>query len=234
MREGYYDRYRFPIEIIRHCVWRYHRFSLSFRDISEMMAYRGITVTYETVRQWGLDFATQFANEIKRRKPRLGSTWHMDEVILKIKGEHVFLWRAVDENGEELDNIVTKHRDKKSAKRFFKKLLVGLKYKPKRIVTDKLKSYAAAKREVMPDVPHIQDKYANNRAENSHRHVRKRERHLQCFKSARHASRFLSAYCQIRCFFSRRRHLHKAGGYREILSKQFSTWNDISLFEKAE
>ena len=165
------QRYRFPIEIIRHCVWLHYRFSLSLRDISEMMAYRGIAVSQETMRQWGLD-----------------------EGILKINGEQVYLWRAVDENGEELDILVTKRRDKKAAKSFFKKLLANLEYTPKPIVTDKLRSYAAAKREIMPDVPHIQDKGANMRAENSHRHVRKRVRHLQRFKSLVHARRFIPAY----------------------------------------
>lgn len=233
MREGFYARYRFPIEIIRHCVWLHYRFSLSFRESSEMMACRGIHVSHETIRQWGLDFAMEFANAIRRRMPRTGSTWHMDEMFLKINGKKIYLWRAVDENGEELDIVVTKERDKKAAKRFFKKLLNNLQYKPDRIVTDKLKSYAAAKEDVMPDVPHIQDRYANNRAENSHRHVRRRERHLQRFKSIHHARRFLPAYCQIRSFFSRRRHLHKASEYRKLLGQQFATWNDISLFKKA-
>jgi putative transposase len=233
VRDGFYRGYRFPIEVIRHCVWLYYRFSLSLRDISEMMAYRGIAVSQETVRQWGLDFAIEYANKIKRNRPKPGSTWHLDEVFLKINGEQVYLWRAVDECGEELDILVTKKRDKKAAKTFFKKLLSNLEYKPKHIVTDKLRSYAAAKCEIIPDVPHIQDKGANMRAENSHRHVRKRERHLQRFKSLVHARRFLPAYCQIRCFFSRRRHLYSAQDYRELLSKKFSQWNEMSNFKFA-
>jgi putative transposase len=121
------------------------------------MAYRGITISQETIRQWGLDFAMKFANQIMRQRPKPGLTWHLDEVFLKIKSEQVYLWRAVDENGEELDILLTKNRDKKAAKSFFKKLLANLEYTPKQIVTDKLRSYAAAKREVMPHVPHIQD-----------------------------------------------------------------------------
>ena len=233
MREGFYRGYRFPIEIIRHCVWLYYRFSPSLRDISEMMAFRGIAVSQETVREWGLDFAMEYANKIRRNKPKPGSTWHLDEVFLKINGEQFYLWRAVDEHGEELDILVTKKRDKKAAKSFFKKLLANLEYTPGRIVTDKLRSYAAAKKEIMPDVPHIQDKGANMRAENSHRHVRKRERHLQRFKSLVHAKRFLPAYCQIRCFFSKRRHLYSAHDYRELLSKKFIAWNEMSNFKFA-
>ena len=231
MREGFYKGYRFPIEIIRHFVWLHYRFSLSLRDISEMMAYRGVAVSQETVRQWGLDFAIEYANKIRRNKPKPGSTRHLDEVFLKINGEQVYLWRAVNEHGEELDILLTKNRDKKAEKSFFKKLLANLEYTPKQIVTDKLRSYAAAKREVMPHVPHIQDKGANMRAENSHRHVRKRERHLQKFKSIVHARRFLPAYCQIRCFFSRKRHLYSAHKYRELLSKKFIAWNEMSNFK---
>ena len=238
MRDGFYRGYRFPIEIIRHCVWLYYRFSLSLRDISEMMAYRGLAVSQETVRQWGLDFTMEYANKIRRIKPKPGSTWHLDEVFLKINGEQVYLWRAVDEHAEELDIFLSKKRDKKAAKCFFKKLLNNLEYTPKRIVTDKLRSYSAAKKEIMPDVPHIQDKGANMRAENSHgrrrvRHVRKRERHLQKFKSLVHARRFLPAYCQIRCFFSRRRHLYSAQEYRELLSNKFNAWNEMSNFKTA-
>jgi putative transposase len=231
VRDGFYKGYRFPIEIIRHCVWPYYRFSISLRDVSEMMAYRGIAVSQETVREWGLDFAMEYANKIRHNKPKPGSTWHLDEVFLKINGKQVYLWRAVDEHGEELDILVTKRRDKKAAKRFLKKLLANLEYTPKRLVTDKLRSYAAAKSETMPDVPHIQDKGANMRAENSHRHVRKRERHLQRFKSLVHARRFLPAYCQIRCFFSRRRHLYSAHDYRELLSNKFNAWNEMSNFK---
>ena len=233
MREGFYRGYRFPIEIIRHCVWLYYRFSLSLRDISEMMAFRGIAVSQETVREWGLDFAMEYANKIRRNKPKPGSTWHLDEVFLKINGEQFYLWRAVDEHGEELDILVTKKLDKKAEKSFFKKLLANLEYTPGRIVTDKLRSYAAAKKEIMPDVPHIQDKGSYMRAENSHRHVRKRERHLQRFKSLVHARRFLPAYCQIRCFFSKRRHLYSAHDYRELLSKKFIAWNEMSNFKFA-
>jgi putative transposase len=184
VRDGFYPDYRFPIEVIRHAVWLYHRFCLSLREISELLFERGIFVSHETIRDWCRDFGPDFAAEVKKRRPQPGTTRHLDEVFLKIKGQQKYLWRAVDENGIELDVFITDRRDKKAPKQFFKRLLACLQYKPKVIVTDKLRSYGAALREVLPKVSHVAHKYANCRAENSHRHVRKRERHLQKFKSA--------------------------------------------------
>jgi putative transposase len=147
------------------------------------LAARGIVVTYEAVRQWCLKFGQQFANEIRHRKGRPGDVWFLDEVFITINGVRHYIWRAVDQDGDVLDILVQKHRDKRAAKRFFRKLLKGLRYAPRRIVTDKLRSYGAARKEVMPDVIHDNDKWQNNRAENSHQPTCQRERQMRRFKS---------------------------------------------------
>jgi putative transposase len=188
-----YPGYRFPAEIISHAIWLYHVFSLSLRDVELILAERGIAVTHESIRQWGLRFGADFAGKLRRRRPKPGDTWHLDEVFLRINGVLHYLWRAVDQHGVVLDILVQGQRNATAAKRFFKRLLVGLKYKPKRIVTDGLHSYGAAKREVLPDVRHRTSRYLNNRAENSHRPTRRRERQMQRFKSPGQAQRFLSA-----------------------------------------
>jgi putative transposase len=150
-----YKGYRFPPAIISHAVWLYFRFSLIFRDVEELLAQRGIVVTYETVRQWCLTFGQTYANELRRR-PRCGDKWHLDEVFLKVNGKQHYLWRAVDRHGNVLDILVQSRRNTKAAKRFFRKLLKGLQYIPRVIITDKLRSYGAAKREILPGVEHRQ------------------------------------------------------------------------------
>jgi putative transposase len=155
-----YKGFRFPSEIISHAVWLYFRFSLSYRDVEELMAQRGIVVTYETIRQWCLKFGQNYANELRRRH-RCGDKWHMDEVVLIIQGKKHYLWRAVDQEGNVLDILVQSRRNKKAAKRFFRKLLKGLLYVPRVIIADKLKSYGAAKRETLPSVEHRQHKQLN-------------------------------------------------------------------------
>ena len=186
-----YRRHRFPGEVISHCVWLYFRFSISYRDVEEMMAVRGLTLTYETIRYWCLKFGQTYANGLRRKSLRLGDRWHLDEVFLTINGQVHYLWRAVDQDGEVLDILVQSRRDKKAAKKFFRKLLKGLRYVPGVIITDKLRSYSAARAGVMPSVEHIQQKYQNNRAENSHQPTRLRERVMRQFKSAGHAQRSL-------------------------------------------
>jgi putative transposase len=154
-----YPGYRFPAEIISHAVWLYHVFSLSLRDVELILAERGIVVTHESIRQWGLKFGADFARKLHRRRPKTGDTWHLDEVFLRINGVLHYVWRAVDQHGVVLDILVQGRRNATAAKRFFKRLLAGLKYKPKRIVTDGLRSYGAAKREVLPDVRHRTSRY---------------------------------------------------------------------------
>src|SRR5436190_10462176 len=223
-----YKGYRFPPEIISHAVWLYFRFSLSFRDVEELLAQRGIVITYETVRQWCLKFGQTYANEVRRRRPRCGDTWHLDEVFLTIRGERHYLWRAVDQDGNVLDILVQSRRNKKAAKRFFRKLLRELQYVPRVIITDKLKSYGAAKREILPGVEHRQHRYLNNRAENSHQPTRQRERRMQRFKSPGHAQRFLSAHGPIAQHFRPGRHRFAAPAYRQEMRKRFQIWREIT------
>src|SRR5215216_4421458 len=185
-----YARHRFPSEIISHCVWLYFRFSLSYRDVELLMAQRSVVLTYEIVRQWCLKFGQTFANDLRRRRPRPGDKWQLDEVFIRINGEVHYLWRAVDQDGNVLDILVQRRRDKKAAKKFFRKLLKGLQYVPRVIITDKLGSYGAAKREILPGVEHRQSRYLNNRCENSHRPTRQREHRMQGFKSPGHANVF--------------------------------------------
>ena len=173
-----YRGYRFPAEIISHGVWLYHRFCLSFRDVEELLAKRGIIVSYETVRQWCRKFGPEYARNLKRRQGRLGDVWHLDEVFVKIRGQRHYLWRAVDQDGDVIDILVQRFRNAHAAKRFFRKLLKGQGSKPWRLVTDQLKSYAAAHRTIMPGVAHDTRRYENNRAEVSHQPTRKREREM--------------------------------------------------------
>jgi putative transposase len=205
-----YRRHRFPATIISHCVWLYFRFALSFRDVEEMMASRGVSLSYETVREWCLKFGQTYTNSLRRKSPRPGDQWHLDEVFLKINGRLHYLWRAVDQDGDVLDILVQSRRDQKAAKKFFRKLLKGLRYVPRVIITDKLKSYSAAKAAVMPSIEHRQHKGQNNRAENSHQPTRLRERVMRRFKSAGQAQRFLSVFGIITSHFRPGRHLCKA------------------------
>jgi putative transposase len=185
-----YRGYRFPAEIINQAVWFYHCFSLSLREVELILAARGIVVSYETIREWSLRFGRAYANSLKKRRPKPGDKWFLDEVFVRIRGKLYYLWRAVDQHGNVLDVLVQSRRNTKAAKRFFRKLLKGLCYSPRIIVTDKLGSYDAAKREILPGVEHRQSRYLNNRCEVSHQPTRRRERHMWRFRSVRHAQRF--------------------------------------------
>ena len=223
-----YRGFRFPAEIIEHAVWLYHCFSRSLRDVETILAARGIVVSYESIRDWGLRFGRLFANALKQRRPRPGDKWFMDEVFLRIGGQQHYLWRAVDQDGHVLDILVQSRRNAKAAERFFRKLLKGLQYVPRVIVTDKLKSYAAAKRKILPGVEHRQSRYLNNRAEVSHQPTRRRERQMQRFKSARQAQRFLSAHGRIHNHFQLRRHRLSATDYRSARAAAFHTWREVT------
>jgi putative transposase len=222
-----YRGFRFPAEVIEHAVWLYHCFSLSLRDVELILAAREIVVSYESIREWGLRFGRLFANTLKRRRPKPGDKWHLDEVFIRIRGKLHYLWRAVDQHGHVLDILVQSRRSAKAAKRFFRKLLRGLQYVPRVIVTDKLRSYAAAKREILPGVEHRQSRYLNNRAEVSHQPTRRRERQMQRFKSARHAQRFLSAHSSIHNHFQLRRHRLTADQHCAARDRAFRTWREV-------
>ena len=222
---NYYRGYRFPSEIISHGVWLYHRFSLSFRDVEEILAKRGILVTYETIRQWCRKFGPEYARELKRRQGRLGDVWLLDEVFVKIGGERQYLWRAVDQDGDVIDILVQRYRNARAAKRFFRKLLKGQGSKPWLLVTDKLRSYGAAHRTLMPTVDHNTERYANNLAEVSHQPTRQRERQMRGLKSAGQAQRFLSVHGVIRNLFNLGRHQLSSANYRLLRERSFKEWS---------
>jgi putative transposase len=223
-----YTHHRFPAEIISHAVWLYFRFCLSYRDVEELLFARGIMVTYEAIRKWCRKFGQSYANELRYRRPRPGDKWHLDEVFLTINGERHYLWRAVDQDGNILDILVQSRRNKNAAKKFFRKLLKRLTYIPRVIITDKLKSYGAAKQDILPSVEHRQHRYLNNRAENSHQPTRQRERRMQGFKSPGHAQRFLAAYGPIAQHFRPRRHRFSASAYRQEMQQRFQIWGEIT------
>jgi putative transposase len=223
-----FSGYRSPAEIISTAVWLYFRFPLSLRMVEEMLAARRITVSYETIREWGLKFGRDIANSLRRRAPRRGDKWHLDEVVLTIASKKHCLWRAVGRDGFVLDVLVQSRRDAKAAKRLLRKLLKKQVRAPRVIVTDKLKSYAAAKRTIMPGVEHRQHKGVNNRAENSHQPTRRRERQIKRFKSARQVQRFLSIHDPIANLFHLRRDHRPVADYRAARAQAFETWAEVA------
>src|SRR3954468_7030360 len=227
-----YAGHRFPAEIISHAVWLYFRFPLSLRMVEEMLAARGIIVSHETVRQWARKFGQAIANRIGRRLPGAGDKWHLDEVAIKIAGKKPWVWRAVDQDGIVLDILVQSRRDKRAAKRLLRKLLKRQCRAP-RVITDKLASYGAAKKEITPGVEHRQHKGPNNRAENSHQPTRRRERQMKRFKSARQAQGFRSAHGQINNLFLLPRHLMPATDYRAERTRAFQAWHNVCGIKQA-
>ena len=222
-----YKGYRYPIEVIGHAVWLYHRFALSLRDVEELLLARGVVVSHETIRSWCATFGPDYAKKLRRRRARPGDKWHLDEVFVKINGTIHYLWRAVDQDGNVLDILVQPRRNALAAKKFFRKLLKGLQYVPRVLVTDKLGSYQVAHRESMPSVQHRRSKYLNNRAENSHQPTRVRERVMKRFASPGQAQRFLFAFSHIREHFRPRRHLVSAPQWRTEMADRFAVWDEI-------
>ena len=228
-----YKGFRFPVEIISHAIWLYYRFSLSYRDVEELLAERGVEVTYETVRQWCLGFGQSYANQLRRQRAKPGDKWFLDEVFLKINGETHYLWRAVDQDGNVLDVLVQSRRNKAAAKKFFRKLLKGCQYVPRVMITDKLGSYEAANKDVMLSVEHQRHRRLNNRSENSHQPTRQRERTMRRFKSPGHAQRFLSAFGPIREHFCPRRHRLMAAADCRERAHRFQVWNEVTSLQPA-
>ncbi|MBF9235377.1 IS6 family transposase [Microvirga alba] len=196
-----YKRHRFPPQIIAHAVWLYFRFPLSLRLVEEMLLKRGIVVSYETVRRWAMKFGPSHARRLRRKTPSPRDIWHLDEVVISIAGQQHWLWRAVDQDGYVLDEIVQTRRDTKAAKRLLKRLLKRQGCPPRRMITDKLGSYAAARRQIMPRIEHRSHKGLNNRAENSHLPLGKRERMMQGFRSVGGLQRFTSVFSAVRNLF---------------------------------
>ncbi len=228
-RNQLYYGYRFPPEIISHSVWLYHRFCLSFRDVEDLLAERGVVVSYESIRSWCNKFGPDYARSIKKRRGTLGDTWYMDEVyIVIVRGERRYLWRAVDQDGDVLDILVQKRKDKRAAMRFFKKLMKGQGRSARLIVTDKLPIYGAAKKIIMSTSMHYHERYANNRAEVSHEHTRAQERQMRRFKSPGQAQRLLAVHSQVHNLFRVGRHLLGAANYRLLRNRSFEMWQQLS------
>jgi putative transposase len=202
-----YRRHRFPPSIIQNAIWLYLRFTLSYRDVEDLLAERGLDISYETVRRWVLKFGPLIARTLRQRRPRPSDRWHLDEMVVRIAGKRMYLWRAVDHEGEILDMLVQRRRDQCAALRLMRKLLKKQGFAPKLLVTDKLRSYGSALRQLGLTCPHQQGLRRNNRPENSHQAVRRRERKVQRFKSARSAQRFLTIHAAVHNTFNFQRHL---------------------------
>ena len=223
-----YHGYRFPPEIISHAVWLYHRFCLSFRDAEDLLAQRGVTVTYETIRHWCQTFGPDYARRLRRRRGQMGDTWYLDELFVNIQGRRHYLWRAVDQDGDVIDILVQSRRDRGAATRFFRKLVKAQGRVPHRLITDKLLSYGAAHRTAMPSVVHSTRQYENNRAEVSHEPTRRRERQMRRFTSAAHAQRFLSVHGVVLNLFRVGRHLLRAVHHRLLRRRAFGVWQEAT------
>ena len=219
-----YKRHRFPPDIISYAIWLYYRFNLSHRDIEDLLAQRGITVSYESIRLWCIKFGQRYARRLRRRHQGYGDTCYIDEVFVKINGKQHYLWRAVDQDGEVVDVFLQLRRDGAAAKRFFKRLLRSHGGEPRKIVTDKLKSYGVVHRELIPDTIHDTSQYANNRAELSHQSTRVRERVMRRFKSATQTQRFLATHAAVYNLFNLGRHLVRARHYRKLRIAAFGRW----------
>lgn len=220
-----YKRHRFPPQIIAHAVWLYVRFNLSLREVEEMLLQRGIDTSYESVRRWVIKFGPLVARNLRQRQRRSGDVWHLDEVVVSISGRKYWLWRAVDQHGVVLDEILQSKRDKRAAKRLLRHLIKRLGFIPKRIITDKLRSYGAAKREVAPGLDHWSHKGLNNRAENSHLPFRKRERTMQGHRSPGGLQRFVATHSAIRNCFSVPARRRSALTIRYHRLEAFDSWN---------
>jgi putative transposase len=220
--------YRFPPVIIQQAIWLYVRFSLSFRDVEDLLAERGIAVSYETVRRWVNHFGPRIAAGLRKRRPKPHMTWHLDEVYLKIDGRLVYLWRAVDSEGEVLDVLVQTKRNKAAAFKLMRKLLKKYGFLPKNVITDDLRSYHAAARDLGIAHKHRTGRWRNNRAENSHQPTRRRERKMQGFRSVGSAQRFLSFHAAAYNTFNVQRHLVSARTHRAFRASAMDIWRSAT------
>ncbi|MGO4622291.1 IS6 family transposase [Ensifer sp. 2YAB10] len=231
-RDPLYRRHRFPAEVIAHAVWLYFRFPLSLRMVEDLLAARGVIVSHQTVRLWAEKFGRHFSNDIRRRSVgKLGDKWHLDEAVVIIRGQKQWLWRAVDQDGFVLDVLVQSRRNTRAARRLMRKLLQGQGRSPRVMITDKLRSYGAAKRDIIPGVEHRSHKGLNNRAENSHQPVRRRERIMKRFKSARQLQRFVSIHDPIANLFHIPRHDVPSDHHRELREAAMRMWREIARLQ---
>ncbi len=223
-----YCRHRFPAIVIQNAVWLYCRFTLSYRDVEDLLAERGLDVSYETVRRWVLKFGQIYAKQIGRGRPRPTGRWHLDEMVVMIRGKRFYLWRAVDSEGEVLEFLVQSRRNTKAALRLMRKLLKKQGFAPSTIVTDKLRSYGSAHRALGLSAEHEQGLRKNNRGENSHQPVRRRERKMQRFKSPASAQRFLAIHGAVYNLFNVQRHLISRRTLRLFRGQAVDQWRQIT------
>ena len=228
MKVSIYHRRRFHTDVIKRVIWLYFRFNLSLREIEELMAERGVDVSYETIRRWIDTFGTVFAKRIKSRSSNPSPRWHLDEVYTKINGKMVYLWRAVDDEGTVLDIVVQSRRNKKAAMRLLRKLLKNSGVIPSQITTDRLGSYSAALKDLNMQSIHDVGGRKNNRAENSHLSIRRRERKAQRFKSIGSAQKQLSSYGQIYNLFNLQRHLISRTTLKQFRTEARREWNIVT------
>ena len=224
-----YRCHRFSPQIIQHAVWLYCRFTLSFRDVEDLLAERGLDISYETVRRWVLKFGHSYGRRLKRFRSRPDDRWHLDEMFVTIRGRRMYLWRAVDAEGEVLDFLIQSRRNKAAASKLMRKLLKSQGFAPTAIVTDKLGSYGAALREFGLSRRHETGGRKNNRAENSHQPVRRREHKMQRFKSPGSAQRFLSIHAAIYNHFNLQRHLISRRHHRLLRIAANASWQLVAL-----
>jgi putative transposase len=224
-----YARHRFPPDIIRHAVWLYLRFTLSYRDVEDLLAERGLMVSNESIRRWVLKIGPTIAENLRAIRSKTHSRWHLDEMMVSIAGRQMYMWRAVDSEGEVLEILVQPHRDKAAAVRLLRKLLRRQGFVPTVIVTDKLRSYGAALREIGFSGLHEQGVRANNRAENSHQPLRRRERKMQGFQSIKSAQRFVSVHAAVYNTFNVQRHLTRRPRHRQFQTAAHNSWSDATV-----
>ncbi|HLY45826.1 MAG TPA: IS6 family transposase [Stellaceae bacterium] len=223
-----YRGHRFPPPIIQHAVWLYLRFTLSYRDVEDLLAERGLDISYETVRRWVLKFGPIIARRLRLCRPRPGDRWHLDEMVVRIAGKRMYLWRAVDHEGEILDVVLQRRRDRRAAVRLMRKLLRKQGFAPKRVTTDRLRSHGAALRHLGLSCHHEQGLRQNNRAENSYQVVRRRERKMQRFKSPASAQRFLNMHAAVYNVFNLQRHLVSRSTLRIFRSEAAAQWRSAT------
>ena len=220
-----FKRYRHKADVIRQGVWLYFRFSLSLRDVEDILAERGVDVSYEAIRMWVRKFGPQIARNLKRLRPAPSSRWHLDEMVSRIGGRHMYLWRAVDDEGEVLGTTVAKRRDAATAISFIQKLLRDQPVSPTALVTDGLRSYVSAVDALgLGNIHHPGRLRENNRAENSHLPIRRRERRMQGFKSQLSAKRFLTAHAAVYNTFYTQRHLASRPAMKAFRAAAHQAW----------
>lgn len=224
-----FKRHRFPPEIIRYAVWLYFRFTMSFRDVEELLAQRGINVSYETIRAWTIKFGPQIAENLRRSRPPPSPRWHLDEMVCFVGGKRMYLWRAVDDEGEVLDMLMYPYRDSWTAAKWIAGMIANQSVWPESITTDGYSGYPKALKHLKIQALHKPGRLReNNRAENSHLPIRRRERKMQKFKSQASAQRFLTAHAAVYNTFYTQPHLISRPGLRSLRAEAFHVWNEAT------